>query len=156
MGQLTNQYVSQSYQGLLKLADSTTGVTATLQSVQDGLGNNIPIKVSSTQVTITGSFRGDGSGLTGITATVDTGSLVTTSSFNAYTSSNDAKWTALGNQSGSWITESETGSFATTASVTALSQSIATTDLAQNNRLNSIETVTGSLQNQINQKLDTG
>ena len=40
MGQLTNLYVSESYQGLLKLTDSTTGVTGTLQYVQDGVGNN--------------------------------------------------------------------------------------------------------------------
>ncbi len=156
MGQLTNLYVSQSYQGLLKLANSTTGVTGTLQYVQDGVGNNIPMLVSTSSVVISGSFYGDGSNLTGITANVSTSSLVTTSSFNAYTSSNDAKWTALGNQSGSWITESETGSFATTADLTSLSSSVATTDLNQNNRLNSIESVTGSLQNQINQKLDTG
>ena len=58
MGQLTNQYVSQSYQGLLKLQDSTTGVTSTLQYVQDGVGNNIPIQVSTSSVVITGSFRG--------------------------------------------------------------------------------------------------
>lgn len=156
MGQLTNLYVSESYQGLLKLANSTTGVTGTLQYVQDGIGNNIPMLVSTSSVVITGSFRGDGSGLTGVTANADSSSLVTTSSFNAYTSSNDAKWNTLGSQSGSWITDAETGSFATTASVNALSQSIASTDLGQDNRLNSIESVTGSLQNQINQKLDTG
>ena len=181
MGNLTNQYVSQSYQGLLKLDNSNTGVTATLQYVTDGLGNKIPMQVSTSSVVITGSFRGDGSGLTGIT--VDSGSLVTTSSFNAYTSSNDSKVNSL---------IAGTGSYATTSSLTALSQSIASTDLSQNNRLtaiegvtgsfastaslnsytltssfnsytssangrlNSLESATGSLQNQINQKLDTG
>ncbi len=135
MGQLTNLYVSESYQGLLKLANSTTGVTGTLQYVQDGLGNNIPMLVSTSSVVITGSFRGDGSGLTGITATVDSGSLVTTASFNAYTSSNDNRVNSL---------IASTGSYATTSSLTALSQSIASTDLAQNNRLNSIEGKTGS------------
>ena len=73
---------------------------------------------------------------------IDTGSLLTTASFNqytastnirlnnlestsasvniaisninAYTQSNDIKWQDLGNKSGSWITESETGSFART------------------------------------------
>ena len=181
MGNLTNQYVSQSYQGLLKLDNSNTGVTATLQYVTDGLGNKIPMLASTSSVVITGSFRGDGSGLTGIT--VDSGSLVTTSSFNSYTSSNDNRVNSL---------ISATGSYATTSSLTALSQSIASTDLAQNNRLTSIEGVTGSfastsslnsytltssfnaytsstngrlnslesatasLQNQINQKLDTG
>ena len=134
MGQLTNLYVSQSYQGLLKLQDSTTGVTGTLQYVQDGLGNNLPMLASTSSIVITGSFRGDGSGLTGIT--IDSGSLVTTSSFNAYTSSNDTRVNSLINA---------TGSYATTSSLSSLSGSIATTDLAQNNRLNSIESITGSL-----------
>jgi hypothetical protein len=113
MGQLTNQYVSQSYQGLLKLQDSTTGVTSTLQYVQDGVGNNIPIQVSTSSVVITGSFRGDGSGLTGVTAVIDSGSLVTTSSFNAYTSSNDSRVNSLISQTGSYVTETESGSFVT-------------------------------------------
>ena len=134
MGQLTNLYVSQSYQGLLKLQDSTTGVTGTLQYVQDGLGNNLPMLASTSSIVITGSFRGDGSGLTGIT--IDSSSLVTTSSFNAYTSSNDTRVNSLINA---------TGSYATTSSLSSLSGSIATTDLAQNNRLNSIESITGSL-----------
>lgn len=56
MGQLTNLFVSESYQGLIKLANSTTGVTENLQYLQDGLGNNLPIQVSSTEVTITGSI----------------------------------------------------------------------------------------------------
>jgi hypothetical protein len=38
--------------------------------------------------------------------------ITTTASFNAYTQSNDTKWSNLASQSGSWITESETGSFA--------------------------------------------
>lgn len=181
MGQLTNLFVSESYQGLLKLANSTTGVTGTLQYVQDGLGNNIPMLVSTSSVVISGSFSGDGSGLTGITATVDSGSLVTTSSFNAYTSSNDARVDALEVETGSLQNQinqkldtgsfnsytssndakvnaliNATGSYATTSSLTSLSQSIAATDLAQDGRLNSLESTTSSLQNQINQKVDTG
>ena len=280
MGNLTNQYVSQSFQGLLKLDNSATGVTATLQYVQDGLGNNIPMQVSTSSVVITGSLIGSASyAIQALSAsyapdTTNTGSLVSTSSFNAYTSSNDSKVNSLIAATGSFVTEAEsgsfmitgsvagdtltftkgngsqfslqvntgslpsgvisgsqqitnlgfattssvnqkldtgsfntytssndskvnsliasTGSYATTSSVTSLSQSIAVTDLAQNNRLNSIEGVTGSfattsslnsytltssfnsytsstngrlnslesatgsLQNQINQKLDTG
>ena len=232
MGNLTNQYVSQSFQGLIKLADSTTGVTATLQYVQDGLGNNIPMQVSTSSVVITGSLIGTASYATQALSasyapdTTNTGSLVSTSSFNAYTSSNDSKVNSLIAATGSFVTETEsgsfmitgsvagdtltftkgngsqfslqvntgslpsgvisgsqqitnlgfattssvnqkldtgsfntytssndskvnslinaTGSYATTSSVTSLSQSIAVTDLAQNNRLNSIEGVTGS------------
>jgi len=142
MGQLTNLYVSQSYQGLIKLTDSTTGVTGTLQYLQDGLGNRLPIQMSTSSVSITGSLHGTASYATqALSASwapdnTDTGSYVTTSSFNAYTSSNDSKVNSL-------ITS--TGSYATTSSLTALSQSIATTDLSQNNRLTSIESITGSL-----------
>ena len=65
---------------------------------------------------------------------VDLGFLQT-SSFNTYTSSNDEKVNSLINN---------TGSYATTSSLTSISQSIAATDLEQNNRLTSIEGVTGS------------
>lgn len=257
MGQLTNLYVSSSYQGLLKMTDSATGVTGTLQTVQTGDGTNTPLQISQTQVNISGSLTVNGAPIS-----VNTGSLVTTSSFNAYTSSvdlhlagldaatgslqlqinsklntssfnsytssNDSKVNSLISQTGSYVTETESGSFmitgsvagdtltftkgngsqfslqintgslpsgvvsgsaqvaafgyattssvtslsssiattdlnqnnviaglATTSSLTSLSSSIASTDLAQNNRLGSLETATGSLQNQINQKLDS-
>jgi hypothetical protein len=39
----------------------------------------------------------------------------TNTSLNSYTASNDTKWADLGSKSGSWITESETGSFVTSA-----------------------------------------
>jgi hypothetical protein len=61
MGQLDNLFVSQSFQGLIKLANSTTGVTNTLQYTQDGSGNNLPIQISATQVNITGSLTVNGS-----------------------------------------------------------------------------------------------
>ena len=56
MGQLTNQYVSSSYQGLLKMTDSTQGLTNTLQTIQTGDGDNSPLQMSLTQVNISGSF----------------------------------------------------------------------------------------------------
>jgi hypothetical protein len=40
-----------------------------------------------------------------------------TASLNAYTASNNTKWSNLGTQSGSWVTETESGSFLITASV---------------------------------------
>jgi len=45
------------------------------------------------------------------------GTKLNSSSFNSYTASNDTKWNNLTAQSGSWITESESGSFLVTASV---------------------------------------
>jgi hypothetical protein len=79
---------------------------------------------------VTGSFRGDGSGLTGLTITLPAGVV-----------SGSQQIVDLG--------------FATTSSLTSLSSSIASTDLGQNNRLTSLESATSSLQNQINQKLNT-
>lgn len=63
-----------------------------------------------------GLFQGDGSGLTGITATINTSSLVTTSSFNSFTSSIQTEVDNLTAQTSSYVTNSQTGSFATTGS----------------------------------------
>jgi hypothetical protein len=146
MGQLTNLYVSSSYQGLLKLTDSTTGLTPTLQTVQDGLGGNSPLQISQTEVNISGTFTVNGapvsintgslvstSSFNAYTSSVDlhlagldveTGSLqnqinskLNTSSFNSYTSSNDSKVNSLISQTGSYVTETESGSFLITGSV---------------------------------------
>ena len=75
MSTLFGNNISQTYQGLIKLADSTTGVTATTQSLQDGLGNNIPIQVSNTTVNISGSFL-----VNGQPVSIETGSFATTGS----------------------------------------------------------------------------
>jgi hypothetical protein len=56
MGQLNNLYVSSSFQGLLKMTDSTSGLTSTLQTIQAGDGSNSPLQMSLTQVNISGSF----------------------------------------------------------------------------------------------------
>jgi hypothetical protein len=61
MGSLTNQYVSQSYQGLLKLDNPNSGITSTLQSVTDGLDGPLPIKVSTTDVAFNGDVHITGS-----------------------------------------------------------------------------------------------
>ena len=165
MGQLTNQFVSQSYQGLLNLANANTGFTANLQTITDGLGGSSPLQISQTQVNISGTFT-----VNGAPVSVDTGSLVTTSSFNAFTSSVDLRFDGIELETGSLQNQinqklntgsfnaytssndskvnsliAGTGSYATTSSLTAVSQSIAGTDLAQNNRLTAIESITGSL-----------
>lgn len=41
MATLSGQTIANTYQGLLKLDDSSQGVTSTLQPLQDGLGNNV-------------------------------------------------------------------------------------------------------------------
>ena len=47
MGTLSGQSISDTYDGLLKLEDSTTGITSTYQQIQDGLGNDTNTKIST-------------------------------------------------------------------------------------------------------------
>ena len=71
MGQLNNLYVSSSYQGLLKMTDSTHGVTGTLQTVQTGDGTNTPLQISTNAVNISGSVGLSFSGENGYDAYYD-------------------------------------------------------------------------------------
>ena len=45
MSTLTGQAIKNTYDGLLKLEDSTAGITSTPQQIQDGLGNNTGTKI---------------------------------------------------------------------------------------------------------------
>lgn len=47
MSNLSPLPINTSYKGLLNLEDSTTGITSTFQSIQDGLGNDTGIKIST-------------------------------------------------------------------------------------------------------------
>lgn len=47
MASLSGQTIQSSYQGLLKLADSSTGITSSFQAVQDGLGNDTGVKIAT-------------------------------------------------------------------------------------------------------------
>ena len=173
MGSLSNLYISQSYQSLIHIGTNNTA-SATLIGLQDGLGNNIGVAVNTNgDLFLSGSltaslqqgylYVGNASGKTtafatsSLVATVDTGSLVTTASFNSYTQSTNirlnnlestsasvnvsinnlnsatqslqSQLTTIGGQSGSWITESETGSFATTGSNSFVGNQIVTGSL---------------------------
>lgn len=46
MGTLTGQQINNTYDGLLKLSDSTTGITNSLQAIEDGLGNNTGSRIA--------------------------------------------------------------------------------------------------------------
>lgn len=50
MSTLTGNQIKDTYQGLLKLADSTTGITSSFQSIQDGLGNNTGLRIATNQL----------------------------------------------------------------------------------------------------------
>lgn len=49
MSALTGNQIKDTYQGLLKLADSSTGITQNFQAVQDGLGNNTGVRFAIDQ-----------------------------------------------------------------------------------------------------------
>ena len=51
MATLTGQQINQTYDGLLKLEDSTTGITTTPQQIQDGLGNNTGVRIATNFLT---------------------------------------------------------------------------------------------------------
>jgi len=52
MATLSGQTIQSTYQGLIKLQTSTTGITSTLQTIEDGLGNPTTIKVSTGRTNI--------------------------------------------------------------------------------------------------------
>jgi hypothetical protein len=47
MSNLTGQQIQNTYEGLLNLEDSTTGITSNLQAIQDGLGNNTGARIAT-------------------------------------------------------------------------------------------------------------
>ena len=109
MGNLNSLYISQSFQSLAHLGTNTSLVPGTMTELQDGIGQSLNISFDGTNISSSGNIYG-----ANITAAViNTGSLVTTSSFNAYTQSNDQKVDSL---------ISATGSYATTGSNTFFGQ----------------------------------
>ena len=78
MGSLSNLYISQSYQSLIHLG-SDTSISSSYTDLQDGLGNTLKISVNA-QGDISASGNVYAANLGSIT--FDTGSLLTTASFN--------------------------------------------------------------------------
>lgn len=69
MSSLTGQQINQSYQGLLKLDNSSSGITQNLQAVEDGLGNKTGLRIAidqfesknmPTYVALQGRYYGSG------------------------------------------------------------------------------------------------
>jgi hypothetical protein len=52
MSTLTGNQIKNTYQGLLKLDDSSTGITQNLQAIQDGLGNNTGLRIATDQLEV--------------------------------------------------------------------------------------------------------
>jgi hypothetical protein len=73
MSNLTGQQIKDTYEGLLNLANSTTGITSTPQQIQDGLGNNTGVRIATNFLTAPNvlgmqDYKGDYYGL-GFSAT---------------------------------------------------------------------------------------
>lgn len=52
MSNLTGQQINQTYLGLLNLATATTGITSTLQQIQDGIGNNTGLRIATNKLEV--------------------------------------------------------------------------------------------------------
>jgi hypothetical protein len=140
MGSLSNLYISQSYTSLAHLGTNNALVPGQMTMLEDGLGQSLNISFDGTNISSSGNIFA-----ANITASVvDTGSLVTTASFNSYTQSTDIRLTniesttasllietqnlelfsasalisinALSAATASYVTETESGSFLITAS----------------------------------------
>jgi hypothetical protein len=102
MGSLSNLYISQSYQSLIHIGTNNTAST-TFTELQDGLGNSLGVSVNTLgEISASGNIYG--ANITG--SQVNTGSLVTTSSFNSYTSSTNGRLSSIEATTASLITSS--------------------------------------------------
>jgi hypothetical protein len=93
MGSLSNLFISQSYISLIHLGSNNTASSTPIE-LEDGLGNGLGVSVSTNKnLYVSGNIYA--TNLTGSGGSVDTSSLVTTASFNAYTASQDFKNTTF-------------------------------------------------------------
>ncbi len=58
MGDLTGKRIDQTFDGLIKTNDEQP-IDGTLKGLQDGVGNNLPVEVSTSGVNFTGTVTGD-------------------------------------------------------------------------------------------------
>ena len=84
MASLTGNTISSTYEGLLKFADNV-GVNSTSKNITDGDGTATPLFVSTTDLTVSGSFIVSGS-TTVLGSLIATSSLATTSSYSVSSS----------------------------------------------------------------------
>ncbi len=70
MATLTGTQIANTYKQLLQVGSGNNGLTASVQSVQDGQGNNSPLQLSQSAVNIDGTFQ-----LNGVTLTANASAL---------------------------------------------------------------------------------
>lgn len=84
MTTLTNLSPAASYGDLITCTNNGQGLTASLQNIQDGFGNNSAIQLSTTTLNVVGNFEVNGSPVTPIGGTtVNISSANITSMFGA-------------------------------------------------------------------------
>ena len=122
MGNLTNLHISQSYQSLIHLATDNTA-SANFIELEDGLGNGLGVSVNTLgEISASGNIYAPN--LSG--SILNTSSLVTTSSFNAYTQSNNQRVSSLESNSASVNTSITNINSATASLFTSASLSLYT------------------------------
>ena len=126
MGSLSNQFISQSFISLIHLGNDNI-ITSSFTTLQDGLGNSLNVSVNA-QGDISASGNIYAANISGSAGSINTGSFVTTSSFNSYTSSTNARLSSI---------ETSTASFSN--SITSL-----------NSATSSLQAFTASAQLEIN------
>jgi hypothetical protein len=89
MGSLSSLYISQSYQSLTHLGTNNALSAGTMTQLQDGIGQSLNISFDGTNISSSGNIYA--ANLTGSGASINTGSFVTTSSFNSYTQSTNIR-----------------------------------------------------------------
>jgi hypothetical protein len=70
MATLTGTKIANTYKQLLQVGSSNTGLTGSVQTIQDGQGNNSPLQLSQSAVNINGTFQ-----LSGVTLTANASTL---------------------------------------------------------------------------------
>ena len=75
MGDLTGKRIDQTFDGLIKTNDEQP-IDVILKGLQDGVGNNLPVQVSTTGVNFTGTVAGDNNTTYQIDATGDGNNVV--------------------------------------------------------------------------------
>jgi len=164
MGNLSNLYISQSFQSLIHLGTDNTA-SAGLTTLQDGYGNSIGIEVNTGgNLYLSGSltaslqqgyiYVGNASGKTSafatssLVATVNTGSLVTTASFNSYTQSTNIRLNNLESTSAS-VNVSISNLNLTTSSFATSIANLNSNSASVNTSISNLNSATQSLQSQL-------
>ena len=161
MGNLNNLYISQSFQSLAHLGTDTALVPGTMTQLQDGIGQSLNIFFDGTNISSSGNIYG-----ANITQSViNTGSLATTASFNAYTQSTNIRLNNLESTTASLnssVTQLNASSASQQVSINALNQFTASNSFSAsivqlnqftssaNIRLNNLESTSASVNISIN------